>query len=444
MANAFRNETNLSCAGRSYAGARPLSRRLFLLAGAAALAMPVSLGISARAAGRLKLRRGGSIHTMMNWADLQPGSKSAFAWPPFSADHFQVPAEVMRLLRRTGLDFVRITVDPGPFLQAGPDQYADLERIVLAKCRQVLDADMSVVFDFHPVNQVPAFAPVHIVKSTDSDLFRRYVAMIARTARTLRKLDPSRVALEPFNEPPYGYSNETATRWQRMLEIMHKAVRAEHPGLPLVLSGAASGGILGLRNVDASRFSDPNIFWSFHYYDPHVFTHQGVRTSQTNMLYYRYLSDLSYPAEATDVPLALSAVENAVMADTSLPAILRPRMLDAARSAARTYLESGFGRANIATDFDKVARWAAKYAIPHERIFLGEFGVARRNPLGSGALSRHRYNWLRDIRVLAEKHGFGWGLWDLNQPEMGFMKSRNGSEVDSGMLRALGLEVPGA
>lgn len=194
--------------------ANPGRRALLLAATAAssALLMP------ARATPRKpapKLKRGGSIHTMMNWADLAPGSKDTFAWPPFSAPRFQTPPDFLRTLGRTGIDFIRITIDQGPFLQAQGARLAELDAILLRKCREILKAGRDVVVDFHPVNQVEAYTPVRIVQDIGGPLFNRYTAMIGRAARTLRALDPARVALEPFNEPPFGYNFFTAARWQK-------------------------------------------------------------------------------------------------------------------------------------------------------------------------------------------------------------------------------------
>lgn len=165
------------------------SRRAFLLGGAAGALAASGLGATpALAAKTPKLRRGGSIHTMMNWADLEPGSKDRFSWPPFSAAHFQTPPAFLRQLRATGIDFIRITIDQGPFLQAEGSRAAELDKILLRKCQEVLAADLSVVVDFHPVNQVEKYAPVNIVSNITGQLFKDYTAMVARAAGVLRRL----------------------------------------------------------------------------------------------------------------------------------------------------------------------------------------------------------------------------------------------------------------
>ena len=232
-----------------------------------------------------RLRRGGSIHTMMNWADLEPGSKNRFAWPPFARDQFDIPPYFLKQLAATGIDFIRMTVDQGPFLQADGEHVAQLDAILLHKCKQILDAGLDLIVDIHPVNQVEEYAPVNITRDIRSPLFKKYAAMVARVAKVLTQLDPAKVAFEPFNEPPWGYNTATAERWQTMMEIMHAGIRANNPDIAVIWSGAKSADITGLIAVLPGRFTDTNIIWTFHYYTPHIFTHQGVRTTQDNMLY---------------------------------------------------------------------------------------------------------------------------------------------------------------
>ena len=418
------------------------SRRKVLAATAALAGATMLPGAQAGAPPSPKLRRGGSIHTMMNWADLAPGSRNTFAWPPFSAPRFRTPAPFLRALARTGIDFIRITIDQGPFLQATGSRRAELDAILLRKCKLILDQGLDVIVDFHPVRQVAKYAPIEILRDINGQLFKHYTAMIAHAAGALRALDPARVALEPFNEPPYGYNFATAARWQNMMEIMHAAIRAKNPHIAVIWSGAKSADITGLFAVKPARFNDRNIFWSFHYYRPHHFTHQGVRTSYSHIAYYRYLSDLPYPAPLGNASLLQEIVEHNLMVDLSLTDIQRRAFLNQAMKTINGYMQSAFGPGDIRSDFDRVSDWADRNNIPPSRIFLGEFGVVRRSRGGNGPASRHRSAWLREVRLAAETRGFGWAIWDINQPQMGIVYKRDTDDFDLDMVRALGLRNP--
>lgn len=383
------------------------------------------------------LRRGGSIHTMLNWPELARGNKDQIAWPPFTAAKYQPDPATLKGLRRAGLDHIRLTIDPGLLLSVHRDMRQSALDIIISRCRLLLGHGFSVIADFHPINQIAAFAPDRII--TSETLFSAYTANLALTAKAMRALDPARVALEVMNEPPYGYDLITSRRWTAMLHRMHKAIRAENPALPLVMSGAAGGGIPGLMNIDARAFSDPNIFWSFHYYDPHLFTHQGVATSQSNMLWYRYLTDVPYPARRGNAGLVNEALHQNMRLDRTLDRNAHAKMEREFATAIKAYFNTNFGPASIAADFERVTNWARANAIPAHRIYLGEFGAARRNPQGNGASETHRREWMRDIRLEAEKREFAWSLWDVNAPQMGLMDPR-GAALDRSMLDALGLQ----
>ncbi len=414
------------------------SRRTFLAgAGAALSANLFPAAVRAQPAPLLSLKRGGSIHSLLNWPELEPGSKDKFVWPPFASPKYQISPRLLSTFKQAGLDFIRLTVDPGIFLASEKTRRDELDAILLNRCHLILAAGLNVIVDFHPISQVAAWTPVRIV--TEPNVFEAYTALMGRTASVLAALDPAHVALEFMNEPPYGYDASSTERWRRMLQAMYKAARAANPRLALVLGGAAGGGSRGLFEIDARQFADPNIFWSFHFYDPHPFTHQGVVTSQSNMLHYRYLTDLPYPVDAGEIDSTLLSVRQAILADKSLPIMQRVAVESAAADAVKKYFASKFGVRDIAAEFDKVELWAKANNVDPAKILLGEFGTARRSVHGNGALNRHRETWLRDVRLQAEKRKFAWAIWDMDDNQMGLVTQRGSGLLDTSLLRALGL-----
>ena len=309
----------MSSGNGTYPPARPPGRvsRRHILAGAAAgmiLGMAPRTPAAATAPG-IKIRRGGSIHTMLNWPELASGSRDTIAWPPFTAPKYQISPSLLKTFRRAGLDFIRLTLDPGILLSISKARRHEAIAIIIDRCRLLLANELSVVVDFHPIYQLPAYTPEMLI--TNAGLFSDFTEILAETAKALTQLPAGRLALEVFNEPPCGYDLHSSHRWNAMLHNMHRAIRAKAPALPLVFSGAAGGSIQGLLNVDARKFNDSNILWSFHYYDPHLFTHQGVATSQDNMLWYRYLTDLPYPAARGNAAMSMEAFRQNMKLDNS-------------------------------------------------------------------------------------------------------------------------------
>lgn len=373
-------------------------------------------------------RRGIGISHVMMWAPLEPAPSKDFVDPPFTYPDAQFTRE-LKALRRTGFDFVRFAVDPGPFLQWEGPRRDELIRKLLDYVRLILSCDLSVIVDFHPSDMHPDYLASRIAGGPDAPLFKKYARLLARIAASLEELPSSRVALELMNEPPMR-----AAAWKPMLDTAYSAVRKAAPKLLLVLDGGEEGNLDGTITLDGFR-DDPNILFSFHYYRPWQFTHQGLGGMAA-----QHLTDVPYPARARPMSESLEAT-----AATITAAKLAPSKLLQAKAKARrdldSYGASSFDRSDIARDFDIVAHWARDHLVPAHRIILGEFGVMDGAQRPGAARQADRLRWLSDVREEAEAHGFAWAAW-VHSGSVGFslVERDGGTELDRGVLRALGLD----
>ncbi|MCB1487061.1 MAG: cellulase family glycosylhydrolase [Bauldia sp.] len=384
--------------------------------------------------------RGVSIHNMMNWADLVPGDPAHYAWPPYAKDWHRIPDGLLDSLGNAGFDFIRLTVDPGPFLQFTGAHRDELDAILVGEVRQFIAHGFAVIVDFHPNHQVPAYTGESILRLPGGSLFNDYVALMRRTAGLL---DPMKadVALEFMNEPPIGYDPLTRRIWQQTVELIYAEVRAASPGLALVISGARSGEYDGLVELDPRPF-DSNVLFTFHYYRPHTFTHQGFMSPALPVR--GYITSLPYPSSNVDAEEVMATVEDNVRADSSLGPGEQQAMLAEAAKTVDAYVAGDYDRSRIATDFDAVTAWAGKYGIAPSRILMGEFGVMRTYGRYHGADPVSRGNWLRDIREEAEAHGFPWAVWQAwGYGGMAIVANDDTTDIDPVTLEALGLP-PGA
>jgi len=398
-----------------------------LLAGLVAACIVVCAA-QAQNASEAKFRRGIGISHAMMWAPLEPAPSKSFVFPPFSYSDAAFARE-LKALRRTGFDFVRFAVDPGPFLQWQDSRRDDLARKLIDTVRLILSYDLSVIVDFHPSDMHPDYLGAKIAAGPEAPLFQDYLRLLARTAASLNELQSSRVALEIMNEPP-----PRAQVWRPMLDAAYSAVRKAAPKLLLVLDGGEEGNLDGTITLDGYR-DDPNILFSFHYYRPWQFTHQGLGGMAA-----QYLTDVPYPAQARPMQESVEATSATIAA-----AKLAPSEVLQAKTKARRDLEayraSSFDRFQIASDFDKVARWARDHSVPAHRIILGEFGTMNNAQRGVATRQAERLRWLSDVREEAEARGFAWAAW-VHSGSIGFsLVERDGSsELDPGTLRALGFE----
>jgi endoglucanase len=398
-----------------------------------------------RARPGVTFERGVAIHNMMNWAAVEAADPGRYSWPPFAGPNYETSDALIRNVVKAGFDFIRLTIDPGPFLQLSGKRRDLLDRHLAAVTERLLAQGLGVIVDFHPNTHVPAYAPEKLVQATDAPLFMSYVAMVRRTATLLASLRSGKVALELMNEPQYGWDRPTTERWQAMLELLHGAARADARELPIVLTGARGGDAKGLIAVNPAPFAGSNVLYSFHYYERHIFTHQGVKSSTPNASYWRYVSGLPYPAKSRDPNLVWNGIRENIFMDASLNSAEKATALQQAQRHVSDYIASGFGRAQIAADFDEVVSWAERNGIAARSIFLGEFGVTRTYGMYRASDPVSQEAWMRDVRTEAERRGFRWALWALSgYGGMALVETDGSNRLDPVSLRALGLSEPRA
>jgi endoglucanase len=380
--------------------------------------------LSARGEG-VEFRRGIGVTHAMAWAPVEPAPSRAFVFPPFAAANAFARDE-LRTLRLVGFDFVRLAVDPGPFLQFQGARRDQLDRMLMDRVDLILASGLSVVVDFHPSDIHPEYRADALTRGVNAPLFQDYLRLLVRTAELLAGLPAGRVALEIMNEPPVR-----SAAWRPMLEAAYAAIRSRAPRLWLVLDG---GDEPAPDNVKAlARFAkDPAVLFSFHYYEPYQFTHQGASWNAA-----RHLADVPYPARARPLQDSLQATADAIAATRLSQGEKLLANLDA-RRRLESYRGSGFDRAAIAASFDRVAAWAKEHGVAPTRIFLGEFGATDFHAHGARAAERVR--WFRDVREEAEARGFIWAVWAYRGGG-GFALARDESstELDPAIMRALGL-----
>ena len=396
-------------------------------AGCVALAVGLFAASAAgaqRAAAAPEFRRGIGLAHVLGWAPTERSGAVQFAYPPF-ADRVLADTE-LGTLRRSGFDFVRLAVDPGPFLQFGGAQRDELDRLLADRVRQILAADLSVIVDFHPGDLNARYDGKALARGAETPVFRDYLRLLTRTATLLGRLRSTRVALEIFNEPPVG-----AETWQPMLEASYTAVRRGARDIAIVLDGGDEGMADAMMKIETRVFdNDPAVLFTFHYYAPYQFTHQGASWNDA-----RHLADVPYPAGAHAIADSIAASNDGINASEMTQPQKLLALLDT-RRRLEAYRLSGFDRRAIARDFDRIAAWAAARGISGSRILLGEFGVMT-TPRGPRASEREQ--WFRDVREEAEARGFGWAAWVYRNDGFGLTATPESDELEPAIVRALGL-----
>jgi hypothetical protein len=326
-------------------------------------------------------------------------------WRQFLAD------TDLEALKASGFDFLRMPVDPAPFLSAKTSALRDdLYASVLESARMVNRAGLKVVVDLHLIpaggNRSVGMGEV----MSDPALFDAYIEVVRKMAAALANEDPARIAFEPMNEPVVDCDADNTHSWPDRLQRLYAAARASATKLTLVLSGGCYASAEALSKVDPATIPDDNVIWTFHSYDPFLLTHQGATWAG------------DFIPHVTGLPYPLSAVPRAEL-DAALDRIRARIKVEAPwtrRNGLLAYLDEQVASMDSEDEllgimdapFSKAEKWARANGIKPENVTLGEFGMIRQeygNPHVMPA--KYRAAYARDMIARAEAHGFSWSLW---------------------------------
>jgi hypothetical protein len=389
-----------------------------------------------------ELHRGVGLHEWLNWSPLN--DDGSYRWPPYrTVEEWQSryrPAsdwpsgDPFVALHALGFDFVRLTVDPGPLYATEGSERQEALAVLEAATRRLLDADLKVVFNLHSVTQVAEHGRDVINAPANSAEIARYIAMTADVAKMLLPLGTDRVIFEPYNEPAHYPCDAGRTGdWQKIMTQSVKAIRAVSTELTLIATGACGGGVTGLVDL-VPDFDDPNILYSFHMYEPHLFTHQFSEIEDG------FASGLPWPA-SLGTPDAVIAMLETQMDVAGLDEAAKTENLKAVAPHVAQYFADGWSEAMMVDRVGAAVTWAKQHTIPVERLFMGEFGVILMSPDGRmGAFEPDRSRYITALRSEAEKQGIPWSLWEYSNPYgMTVIKPTGPVVPDEKLLEALGL-----
>lgn len=245
---------------------------------------------------------------------------------------------------------------------------------------------------------------------TDPEKQNTYLELVMLVASWLAD-QPAVLAFEPMNEPPDYCKDAEKTPWLGFQEKIYATVRSKYPQMGLVLSGSCWSDVRGIRGLDPSVYrSDKRTFFTFHYYDPVEFTHQGAPFKPP---IFRFLENMPFPFDPERLDMAIRSSKASIMADASLPAEQKADLVRRLDGVRRSYPQAATVE-RVERDFDLVERWRTTHGIERSRILLGEFGVRRNSTSLGDQPRRDAPNWLGAVALAASRRHYSWALWDYD------------------------------
>ena len=264
-----------------------------------------------------------------------------------------------------------------------------------------------VVFDFHNATNAGSFTPTDVEK-----VLNPVWAQLARRYRHATEY----IVYEIMNEP-HGIDIDL---WNEIIARVFRRIRDIDDRHYIIVGGADWNSTAAMKRLP--DFQDDKVIYTFHFYDPHTFTHQGA--PWCNM---QRVRGIPFPYDAEKMP---PVPENPT--ETELRCF-------------REYPACGTLEA-VVNCFDQYAAFSRERNAP---VYCGEFGC---NAMCVG--DEERINWYRIVAALLEERGIartswdyygGFGIfkmkpWAPGQPRSDVLP-RFPEDLNRELLRAMGLNA---
>lgn len=295
-----------------------------------------------------------------------------------------IKAGDVELVASWGLNHIRLPIDY-PFLEDDdkPGEYK-------AKNLKVIDnfvgwcvrRKIHCLLDLH-------WAPGHhFMKGEENDLWHnaasleRFCNIWRHFAERYKEIKPSELAFDIMNEPVA----KDAEDWNRVAGECLKAIREVDTNRVVVIG---SNEWSNARTFPKLRvFDDENVVYTFHFYDPFLFTHQRAGWGGVTRF---YQETVPYPGSPPNI-------EN--YKDTP--------HYDALKGHAGERYNKDFLLEMIKPVLEFQGAVSAA-------VYCGEFGVYSKAPRES------QLRWLRDVMAIFCDNGIGYAYWTYNEPGFGVL-----------------------
>ena len=262
--------------------------------------------------------------------------------------------------------------------------------------------NMSFVIDYHEYDN-----SYNSTSAKDSN----YVKMMAETwkhvAAHYAENTREDLFFELLNEPDMSDGKVTAATWTTAAQAMIDAIRSVNTKHTILFGDAQWYSITLLAK--RTPFTDDNIIYVIHTYEPFAFTHQGGSWTD-----YATIHDIPFPYDKAK----WSTVSGDFGVNNSTKSYVK--------TAIKNYYKTGSKEA-IMVEILKAKKWAATNNVP---VIINEFGA-----LNLRSTAESRINYLTAMREICDTLQIPWTHWGYTG---NFSVIENGKLIE-GLDKALGV-----
>ncbi len=303
-------------------------------------------------------------------------------------------------IKSLGCDVVRLPVNMHFMTNGAPDYTFD--PLFLGYLDQVIDwcddLSLHLIIDNHTFDV-----------NTDTDPNVGTVLEKVWTQLALRYLNAyENIYFEVLNEP-HGIADDV---WNAIQLKVVEAIRKVNTKHTIIIGPASWNSYNNLSKMP--DFNDKKLIYTFHFYDPFLFTHQGASWSNLDSVQH-----IPFPYNAETMPQCPAQYKGTWVEDNY-----------------RGYSSNGTVQ-TVKQLIDIAAKFAAERNVP---IFCGEFGV-----FDTYAEPAERVFWYETVRQYLEQKNIAWTIWDYHGGFGIFNKGGNNMfehDINLPLVEALGFNVP--
>ena len=300
-----------------------------------------------------------------------------------------------------GCDVIRLPIHFERFCEKA-DGYRIHEKIlgILDKVATwSAELQMYVIFDFHNNCAADTFTPADI-----EDVLTPVWTQLA----TRYKAASDRIVYEIMNEP-HGIDVPV---WNEIIARVFQLIRGIDQKHWIIVGGADWNSTAAMKTLP--DFQDDKVIYTFHYYDPHTFTHQGAPWCRMERV-----TGLPFPYDAEKMP----------------PLPENPTEVE--KRCFANYPVNG--RLEAVVDcFDQYVQFSRERNAP---VYCGEFGCFMSVP------DEARVKWYELVAALLDERGIPRTSWDYYGGFGIFRRGQRGvrprfpEDLNRPLLRAMGLNA---
>ncbi len=214
---------------------------------------------------------------------------------------------------------------------------------------------------------------------------------------------------EIFNEP---HDISTAD-WGEIQQRVINAIRVHDTRHTIIVGGSNFNGYSELKHLPC--YTDTNLIYTFHFYDPFLFTTQGAKWTGMEAI-----SGIPFPYEAAKMPAKSDSLKSNLWLDSMI----------------NNYNVQG----NVATIKSQIGEAITFRDTRKVKIYCGEFGVYIPK-----SKKEDRVYWYKVVRRYLNEKKIPWTIWDYQGGFGLFTKDKDGQfdeDLNIPLVRILDLNVP--